>query len=143
MNLEMLCDCDCESNIQKEDVVSSMCNGQGTLKCGICECFDGYFGNHCECSDTTGGIIDHTLSCRAVNATVDCSGRGTCFCGVCECDKRQNPNEVYFSFTLSLSIFRVGETVCFNTFGNINFFLKKIISNVHLLDINLLTLKIM
>ena len=51
VDLEMLCDCACE----KEDHRSFMrnspeCNYQGTLKCGICECNDMYFGRKCECS---------------------------------------------------------------------------------------------
>ena len=92
----MLCDCQCERDVRKEDIRSAKCNGQGTLKCGVCECLEGYFGKHCECSaHQHTGIDKHFLSCRPDNTSlVDCSGRGTCACGQCECEQRPNPEEV-------------------------------------------------
>ncbi|XP_012282811.1 integrin beta-PS [Orussus abietinus] len=97
VNLEMLCDCDCEhKGHSMYEPKSPECSGVGTLKCGVCECFDGFFGKRCECSphqDST-GFDKHFQSCRPDNTSlVDCSGRGTCACGVCECEERENPEE--------------------------------------------------
>lgn len=102
MNLEMLCDCDCERKGYMYEEKSPECNGVGTLKCGICECYDGFFGKHCECSphQEMTGFDKHFQSCRPDNTTlVDCSGRGTCACGQCECEERENSEEVCISFS--------------------------------------------
>lgn len=51
VDLEMLCDCACEQpGHPAYEANSAQCNYQGTLKCGICECNDLYFGRKCECS---------------------------------------------------------------------------------------------
>jgi len=102
VNLEMLCDCECERKGHMYEEYSSECNGMGTLKCGVCECYDGFFGKHCECSShqELTGFDKHFQSCRPDNTSlVDCSGRGTCACGQCECEERENPDEVFPKFS--------------------------------------------
>lgn len=97
VNLEMLCDCECEHDGSMYEPNSPECNGVGTLKCGVCECYDGFFGKHCECSphQEITGFDKNFLSCRPDNTSlVDCSGRGTCACGQCECEERENSEEV-------------------------------------------------
>lgn len=98
VNLEMLCDCECEREGHLYEEKSPECNGVGTLKCGVCECDDGFFGKRCECSphQELTGFDKHFQSCRPDNTSlVDCSGRGTCACGQCECEERENPKEVF------------------------------------------------
>ena len=102
----MLCDCECEREGAMYEPKSPECNGVGTLKCGICECYDGYFGKRCECSphQEMTGLDKHFQSCRPDNTSlVDCSGRGTCACGQCECEERENPEEVY-NFNIKIYI---------------------------------------
>ncbi|XP_006623005.1 integrin beta-PS [Apis dorsata] len=97
VNLEMLCDCECEREGTMFEPKSPECNGVGTLKCGICECYDGFFGKRCECSphQEMTGLDKHFQSCRPDNTSlIDCSGRGTCACGQCECEERENPEEI-------------------------------------------------
>lgn len=98
----MLCDCECERQGNMYEEKSPECNGVGTLKCGVCECYDGFFGKRCECSphQELTGFDKHFQSCRPDNTTlVDCSGRGTCACGQCECEERENPKEVFSYFS--------------------------------------------
>ncbi|KAK2580997.1 hypothetical protein KPH14_006050 [Odynerus spinipes] len=97
VNLEMLCDCECERNGSMYVPKSPECNGVGTLICGVCDCNDGFFGKRCECSphQEMSGFDKHFQSCRPDNTSlVDCSGRGTCACGQCECEERENPEEI-------------------------------------------------
>ncbi|KAK0178527.1 hypothetical protein PV327_007409 [Microctonus hyperodae] len=97
VNLEMLCDCECEHDGSMYEPNSPECNGVGTLKCGVCECYDGFFGKRCECSphQEIAGFDKNFLSCRPDNTSlVDCSGRGTCACGQCECEERENSEEI-------------------------------------------------
>lgn len=104
----MLCDCECEREGAMYEVKSPECNGVGTLKCGICECYDGFFGKRCECSphQEMAGFDKHFQSCRPDNTSlVDCSGRGTCACGQCECEERENRDEVIITIYLSNYIY--------------------------------------
>lgn len=78
---------------------SPECSGVGTLKCGVCDCNEHFFGKRCECSSHDSAGFDKLGSCRARNdSIVDCSGQGTCTCGQCECYERENPEEVSLSF---------------------------------------------
>ncbi|XP_055388340.1 integrin beta-PS isoform X2 [Condylostylus longicornis] len=96
VDLEMLCSCDCERQGHKMfELKSPKCNSQGTYKCGVCECYDKYYGRRCECSSEDTFTKDFAKGCRSDNTTkIDCSGRGICQCGVCECNKRERPDEV-------------------------------------------------
>lgn len=96
IDLEMLCSCPCErpGSIGYE-INSGSCNNHGTYMCGICECDEQHFGNHCECSTTDVHSTKDTIGCFADNTTqVECSGRGSCLCGVCDCEKRTNTEEI-------------------------------------------------
>lgn len=111
----MLCDCECEREGAMYEPKSPECNAVGTLKCGICECYDGYFGKRCECSphQEMTGLDKHFQSCRPDNTSlVDCSGRGTCACGQCECEERENPEEVY-NFNIKIYICSIKYANCF------------------------------
>lgn len=95
VDLEVLCACDCESAGATFEVRSPKCFGQGTLKCGICQCDDRFYGSNCECSASGNDITKDYLKCH-VNGTEDepeCSGRGNCVCGQCHCTQRDNPDE--------------------------------------------------
>lgn len=90
----MICDCDCENGGEGYEPSSPQCNFQGDLSCGICKCFDGFFGKTCECGGGKGIITNNEFACRYNNATQDCSGRGSCVCNLCECNPRNDPDEV-------------------------------------------------
>jgi len=96
VDLEMLCDCDCERPGNPGYVSQAEeCNYGGDLKCGICHCDDSHSGRYCECDSNTAGLGDFEALCRSDNTTdVLCNDRGSCICGVCECHPRSNPNEV-------------------------------------------------
>ncbi|KAG7207279.1 hypothetical protein KM043_008951 [Ampulex compressa] len=97
VNLEMLCDCECEHGGSMFEKNSPECNNVGTLKCGVCECSKEYFGKNCECSlhQDIPGLDKHLQFCKPDNTSlVHCSGRGTCSCGQCICEDRANEHEV-------------------------------------------------
>ncbi|XP_076460406.1 integrin beta pat-3-like [Babylonia areolata] len=96
INLDVICDCQCERP-SFEVVNSENCtDGNGTLVCGICSCNDGRYGRVCECNEAD---ISSQLSlekCRLGNDTDVCSGHGECICGQCECFPiANNPKETY------------------------------------------------
>jgi len=103
LDLEMLCDCECEREGHEGYVPNSpLCDGHGTYSCGVCKCHDGFIGRGCECGSTDavlpGGLIDDS-GCRAPNDTKVCSGQGNCNCGVCTCNTRENEEEkIYGDF---------------------------------------------
>ena len=49
VNLEPVCECECEKNGQFEPI-SRSCNDRGKIVCGICECDSSFYGSKCECS---------------------------------------------------------------------------------------------
>lgn len=51
--------------------------GQGTCKCGICECKENYSGSACECSPSQD---------KCINDKGLCSGQGKCTCNRCQCN---------------------------------------------------------
>ncbi|CAL4063328.1 unnamed protein product, partial [Meganyctiphanes norvegica] len=80
-----LCTCDCEDSKHDDyDKSSPDCNFQGDLKCGVCDCQDGFGGKTCQCDKSA--IDAGSSGCRPGNSTVECKGRGTCVCNECECD---------------------------------------------------------
>ncbi|KAF5307892.1 hypothetical protein FQR65_LT06459 [Abscondita terminalis] len=92
---ELLCSCSCEKEGSPGYVSKSrFCNAVGTLKCGVCHCNPGYFGNHCECNMMYPFEIS-TCTPPGSNNSLVCSGRGTCICGMCECEQRPLKDEVY------------------------------------------------
>lgn len=93
VDIETLCSCDCETNAFLIEEKSAECSENGTLRCGLCECSDDFYGENCECSgaDAKGTSSD----CQKTNDTdIDCNGRGQCICGKCVCDTLENPKEV-------------------------------------------------
>lgn len=97
VDLEMICDCDCESSDSKYHIPKSVnCSLSGTLKCGVCECDDGRFGKKCECNKTSSFSTDETNCKINKNDTKICSGLGVCKCGLCQCNERTNQNEKIF-----------------------------------------------
>ncbi|XP_033214919.1 integrin beta-PS-like [Belonocnema kinseyi] len=89
VNLEMICDCGCEqSEHPSYEIDSPKCGYSGIYKCGICECYPGFFGKKCECNNEFQDPIASIQSCRRYNtSSIECSGRGECVCGKCECNQ--------------------------------------------------------
>ncbi|CAG9864043.1 unnamed protein product [Phyllotreta striolata] len=88
IDLEMLCECDCEQpgdKYYKER--ADKCSNMGTYKCGICECYPGALGPHCEC------LTDDLTSNSTISDCIrpdfpddkECSGQGQCVCKKCIC----------------------------------------------------------
>ena len=103
----MLCDCQCEiGGEQGFEYKSEKCNGHGDLSCGICVCYDGYFGKNCECGTNDRGLTYiNEFACRRDNTSnVDCGGRGTCECNVCNCNTRDDPTEVCIDIIYKFNI---------------------------------------
>ncbi|XP_063601076.1 integrin beta-PS-like [Penaeus indicus] len=67
------------------------CHKHGDLKCGVCDCHEGFIGMSCECNDvdSTGTISEDT--CRQTNTSAICSNRGQCKCGQCQCKEPADP----------------------------------------------------
>ncbi|KOC60198.1 Integrin beta-PS [Habropoda laboriosa] len=89
VNLEMLCDCECEREGAMYEPKSSECNGVGTLKCGRGTCACG----QCECEERENPeeiISGHFCECDNFSCDRDqghlCSNHGTCECGQCVCN---------------------------------------------------------
>ena len=74
------CPCEDETNLGS----SAICEGQGTLVCGECQCNPGHYGRRCECDGESENIVGEDL-CRAEPSAAVCSGRGECTCGLCTC----------------------------------------------------------
>ena len=63
INLNMLCQCNCEKNVERN---SRICSGQGSYSCGTCECYGKRSGVDCSCDpDEPIDPKDPTKSCRA------------------------------------------------------------------------------
>ncbi|XP_072270695.1 integrin beta-3 [Pyxicephalus adspersus] len=76
------CDCNCQ---QYDEPNSTTCNmGNGTLSCGICQCYSGWLGPHCECSEEEYDPSKQDR-CSQKDKGVICSRRGECVCGQCIC----------------------------------------------------------
>ncbi|XP_058794533.1 integrin beta-PS [Phymastichus coffea] len=99
VNLEMICDCACERSSLDNlgfELKSEKCGFNGDLSCGICSCYNGFFGKACECDTNNRGQTNiNEFACRKDNtSTVDCSGRGSCECNMCACYEREDLEEV-------------------------------------------------
>jgi protocadherin alpha len=92
VELSAICDCNCDAMREQN---SPVCNSQGTLVCGICECNTGYFGDRCQC-DSSGTTNDGLIECPTGLDNRMCSGRGTCTCGICECRRDINGEERFY-----------------------------------------------
>ncbi|NP_001298213.1 integrin beta-PS-like precursor [Biomphalaria glabrata] len=97
VELEMICECQCE-NAENEELNSDKCsNGNGTFECGKCSCHPGRYGKFCECKADDLTSKDSIKQCTAPNATLPCSGRGSCVCGECLCNTRSSDSAQTFS----------------------------------------------
>ncbi|XP_035001498.1 integrin beta-4 isoform X1 [Hippoglossus stenolepis] len=78
--------CECE----KTPVLkSAKCHSNGDMRCGKCQCFDGWLGAFCNCSVSSSA--QDTSRCKIPGNTEPCSGRGECKqCGGCVCS---NPDQ--------------------------------------------------
>ncbi|CAM1327219.1 ITGB1 (predicted) [Pycnogonum litorale] len=88
VNLNIICECNCES-AENEEKNSPLCNN-GTYQCGVCECYGDRYGRYCEC-DKSNPKAKNDTHCRYKSDQYVCSGRGRCTCGECECDKKSTP----------------------------------------------------
>ncbi|KAK5641772.1 hypothetical protein RI129_010319 [Pyrocoelia pectoralis] len=80
IDVEYLGACECDVRNDTD------CSGNGVHKCGICECEEGWKGEHCEIS-CKNQLFEE---CRYKNETYTsstCYGRGDCDCGKCVCDE--------------------------------------------------------
>jgi len=87
----MICGCDCE---ELPSPIAEICSNHGNLVCGACQCKDTYFGDKCQCDQTT---EQSTVTCKN-NATGSiCGGtnNGRCVCGKCKCI---SPKAEYFRY---------------------------------------------
>ncbi|XP_031749004.1 integrin beta-2 isoform X3 [Xenopus tropicalis] len=88
VSVRTLCDCECDETPRPGD-----CNSNGTIKCGICSCNEGFVGKNCEC--VTGGKTSQELeqSCKKENGSAVCSGAGDCICGQCTCHTNEDTSK--------------------------------------------------
>nr|XP_033774857.1 integrin beta-3 [Geotrypetes seraphini] len=76
------CDCACQEFAVAN---SDKCNGgNGTFECGICRCYPGRLGPHCECSEEEYSPSQQD-QCSPREGSPICSQRGECICGQCVC----------------------------------------------------------
>lgn len=74
VELQIICECLCSSNTSSTyEERAVKCNGQGDLKCGVCSCLDGRFGNNCQC-DNAYGQSENITQCIMEGSNVVCSG---------------------------------------------------------------------
>ncbi|CAH2104937.1 unnamed protein product [Euphydryas editha] len=82
MKFHVPCACSCSEKVEDR---SPVCNGRGSLSCGVCTCDQGWQGTYCEkpiCEDKRGDV-PCTNSARN---NIECSGNGVCGpCDKCEC----------------------------------------------------------
>ncbi|XP_046961614.1 integrin beta pat-3-like [Vanessa cardui] len=76
------CACACSAKVEER---SPVCNGRGSLSCGVCTCNEGWKGAFCETPicEVKRGDVPCTDSGRD---NIECSGNGVCGpCDKCEC----------------------------------------------------------
>uniref|UniRef100_A0A7M4FWU0 Integrin beta n=1 Tax=Crocodylus porosus TaxID=8502 RepID=A0A7M4FWU0_CROPO len=82
VEVDFVCDCSCQKTAQPN---SSICNqGNGTFECGVCSCYQGRLGSHCECSEEEYNPSQQD-NCSPQEGQPLCSQRGECICGQCVC----------------------------------------------------------
>ncbi|XP_066912333.1 integrin beta-1-like [Clytia hemisphaerica] len=92
VDVELICQCPCETlpNMREENSVK--CNGTGTFQCGICYCPEGRYGEQCQCDGFT-KLSDKECKPNNTTETV-CSGMGNCVCGKCVCHRQDIPTNI-------------------------------------------------
>ncbi|CAM1294686.1 ITGB1 (predicted) [Pycnogonum litorale] len=96
IDLQMLCQCECESTEKQIKNSSDCSSGRGTRQCGICKCNENYYGTDCECKGGEAARVIHLEKCKMTNTSDVCSGRGVCRCGNCDCFRRQKADEFVY-----------------------------------------------
>ncbi|XP_026757299.2 integrin beta-PS-like [Galleria mellonella] len=82
IEIGVVCECDCEKHGSGE-MNSKRCNSAGTLQCGLCNCYDGRYGDKCQCFGNSTSNTDLDKCKLNVSDVYMCSGRGVCRCGEC------------------------------------------------------------
>ncbi|XP_041365225.1 integrin beta-1-B-like [Gigantopelta aegis] len=86
LNLDLICECECEKPGNEEKNSPKCFNGNGTFECGQCTCNPKRYGRNCECDEAKLSSQKSLEKCKSnPNSTVVCSDHGDCVCGVCEC----------------------------------------------------------
>ncbi|ESO97208.1 hypothetical protein LOTGIDRAFT_143391 [Lottia gigantea] len=86
VDLNLICECDCEKPGQEEKNSPKCFSGNGTFECGQCTCNKGRYGRQCECDETELSSTQSLKNCKSnVNSSIVCSNHGECVCGECEC----------------------------------------------------------
>jgi protocadherin alpha len=98
IDLEIICDCECEKPWNEERNSMRCHNGNGTYECGICSCYGNRYGRECECDAKEADPARDELACYKDKDTKACSGRGVCRCGVCECYQKGAEERIYGPF---------------------------------------------
>lgn len=96
VQLEMICECDCEKPENEERNSTRCSSGNGTYECGICSCYDNKYGQKCECDGSDNQSGGDAIECYVGTDEPPCSNRGECRCGKCHCNTRENPEEKYY-----------------------------------------------
>ncbi|RWS27598.1 integrin beta-PS-like protein, partial [Leptotrombidium deliense] len=95
VDLQIVCECDCEKEWIEERNSPKCTFGNGTYECGICNCNKNRYGRECECDKKESDPAKDELACYRGNDTKPCSGRGVCRCGVCDCIQKNPDDRVY------------------------------------------------
>lgn len=90
LDLNYICQCECEKPGMAEANSTKCTEGNGTFACGQCDCNKGRYGEFCQC-DTPFDKSKDQSKCKSTNSTdeLPCSGNGECACGKCVCKAEQ------------------------------------------------------
>ncbi|RWS27736.1 integrin beta-PS-like protein, partial [Leptotrombidium deliense] len=97
IDLEILCECDCEKDWNEEKFSPKCAGGHGTFECGICTCHANRYGDNCECDAHNVTQTEQEKACYKGMDSKPCSGRGECKCGKCKCFQKSN-QRIYGTF---------------------------------------------
>uniref|UniRef100_H2YJT9 Integrin beta n=1 Tax=Ciona savignyi TaxID=51511 RepID=H2YJT9_CIOSA len=87
INVESLCDCQCEET----EAPTNNCSGHGNYQCGSCVCESGFTGLDCSCDQKDVlGIESYLANCTDPTTGVVCNRGGECQCGSCICTQYAN-----------------------------------------------------
>ncbi|XP_061647887.1 integrin beta-2 isoform X1 [Phyllopteryx taeniolatus] len=94
VTLSTSCECQCKDPRESSH---QLCNGNGSISCGICSCREHFVGQFCECS--IGNKDENSLrgSCLSPSGT-ECESHGDCVCGRCQCHTTASGSSYYGDF---------------------------------------------
>nr|CAB38100.1 integrin beta subunit [Suberites domuncula] len=93
IELNAICSCPCDGTVTNN---SALCTGNGTLRCGQCDCNPGRFGDMCQCDATGQGGMQQMCPLGPTELQCTSTDRGTCVCGECQCRRDSAGNPIYF-----------------------------------------------